>query len=164
MKACLPPIPADKVFMNKPLFVVTRTSHIEHLIRLLPFITLLFLGQCFLLRSLIQNVEIGNLCLMMGSILIMLVGLMYYYDVGHSVEVHQNHIVSDFPPFMERQIIQFKDIADIRVSDIEMDFSNVKIILHSGDVYSVFFVDHPREFYEVLKNQMFNIEHYESAA
>ncbi len=150
--------------MNKPIFVVTRASHIDHLIRLLPFITLLFLGQCFLLKSLIQDVAIGNLCLMMGSILIMLVGFMYYYDVGHSVEVYQNHIVSDFPPFIERQIIQFKDIADIRVSDPEMDFSNVKIILHSGDVYSVFFVDQPQKFYDVLKNQMFNIENIETAA
>lgn len=150
--------------MNKPLHTVTRTSHIDHVIRLLPLITLLFLGQCFLLKSLIQDIAIGNLCFMMGSILITLVGFMYYYDISHTVEVYPNHIVSNFPPFMGQQIINFKDVADIRVADVDMDFSNVKIILHNGDIYSVFFVDNPKKFYDVLKNQIFQFENIDQAA
>ncbi|MCB9092105.1 MAG: hypothetical protein H6620_06050 [Halobacteriovoraceae bacterium] len=140
--------------MTKPIYTITRHNHLTHLVRVLPFIAFAYFFQCFLLKSLSQGHPVGNLCVLMGGILVFLIYGMYLYDIHHKVNIYHNCLVTEFALFFDKRIYSFTEVKDIQVADLEMEFSNIRIIFQNNSHLTLYFVDNPKDVLNAIMAQM----------
>jgi hypothetical protein len=140
--------------MDKPLFKVSREHHLDHLVAILPLITVLFIIQCVILASIAQDNSIYQLCYAIAFALIGMVSMIYYYDAHHHVEVFDQHLVMQFKPFYKNKKIKLSEIAQLWVIDEESEFSTLQITMKSGHKLNLFFIDRPSQLVKIMRQQM----------
>jgi hypothetical protein len=152
--------------MKKPLLVVTHDQHLAHLMRMVPLIFGIFVFQCLLMRSIIENAELGNWFIFMALVICTMISFFYYYDTQHRVELYENAICVSYPPFMAKKVIPYGKIKKIFALDQELEFTNIRIDLNSGKALNLYFVDTPEKVVKMIEQRMLvpiNQEYQKSA-
>lgn len=117
---------------------MTREKHLDHMVRVVPFIVLCYAIQCYVIYQMAPD-EFSTLgCSFLGGFLALMVGGFITYDLKHRVEF-QNEVVKI--SFLGRhKIISYEDIWSIEVNDPGENFSTL-IMIGENEKHTFYFVD-----------------------
>gem|GEM_PF-4134759 len=119
----------------------------------MPFMTLIYLGQCYLFSNLFPTMQVGTYCLLLGLSLVSMIGLMFHYNTQHNVNIYQSHISVDFKLLFINKVLKISEIESIHLSDPEMSFSNIVIVMNDNSKHNLYFVDDAKKVVDLISNQ-----------
>lgn len=120
------------------MFRITREKHLDHMVRVVPFIVVCYAIQSYVILSADAS-SIARISLtLLGCILATMIGAFVMYDLKHQVEVHEDHLIISF--LGKNQKILFKDIFDIQISHPGESFSQFSFRTYKGK-FRFFFID-----------------------
>jgi hypothetical protein len=127
--------------MNENFLTITREKHLDHLVRVVPFIVLAYGIQCYLLTHL--NAPLGpNTLLILGFAISLMVTGFITYDVRQKTILHENFLSATF--LGRKKIISFKDIELVAISE-ETDSFGFVTIHYADKKFNLYFVDEPQK-------------------
>jgi hypothetical protein len=145
--------------MTKVLAKIGRDNHLNHLVAIMPLITLVYCLQCFIMHKLAPAIEIGNYAMNLGVLLSCFIGMMVYYDNNHNVLIYPDHLHVHFGILGTDFKINYSDIKAIHAPEKECPFSNLVIELKDKKKHIFYFVDFPVEVKAIIESQMnFDVE------
>lgn len=133
----------DKLNVKSPLAKVGRDNHLEHIVNVLPIITVVFGIQCYIMSRITPAGEFGDFPLYLAATLIAFISGLFYYDKNHHVIFYQDHMHISFSLFGTNKIIYYKDIREIHGPEEECKFSSLLIKTREQGNLILHFVDYP---------------------
>lgn len=123
---------------NSTIFHITREKHLDHMVRVVPFIVFCYAVQCYVIVQMAPtDFSTLSLSFLGGMIALMVAGLVTY-DLKHQIAFYENELTVTF--FSSVKTIRYEDIWSIEVTDPEENFST--LTLHSEKKRDTFyFVD-----------------------
>lgn len=123
--------------MNNPNFTITREKHLDHLVKVVPFIVLAYAIHSYILLQM-RGPFGAEMLMLMAGLLVMMIGGLVTYDVKHRVVLHYDRIEISFLGMT--QIIPFSEIITVVVFRPEDNFSTV-FIMGRQQKARLYFVD-----------------------
>lgn len=119
-------------------FHLTRERHLDHMVRVVPFIVFCYAIQCYAITKLGPS-EISTLSVMVlgGFLALMILGFITY-DLRHQVFFDEHALHSQFLTF--KHTIRYEDILCVEVSEPKQSFASLTIKTKSGK-QTYFFID-----------------------
>lgn len=133
---------------NKTPFVLTREKHLDHMVRVVPLITLAYAIHSYLILQMNSPLGEGSLSLL-GVGLVLIVAGFITYDLKHRVTLHQNHMEVSF--LGQKQTILFQDITKVEVYEKGHSFASL-IIWHAKGKTVFYFLDSAQEALEFIQS------------
>jgi len=123
---------------NADYFNITREKHLDHMVRVVPFIVFCYAIQCFALMKMSPG-EFTSISLsILGGFLAFMISAFITYDLKHQVKFSENHLEVNF--LHHHKFINYDDIWSVEISEPGQTFSTLTIYSKSGRI-SFFFVD-----------------------
>jgi len=97
--------------------------------------------------------QVGTYCLLLGLSLVSMIGLMFHYNTQHNVNIYQSHISVDFKLLFINKVLKISEIESIHLSDPEMSFSNIVIVMNDNSKHNLYFVDDAKKVVDLISNQ-----------
>ena len=144
---------AEKNCMSKVLAKIGRQNHSNHLVAVMPLITLVYGVQCFIMYKYASTISIGDYALSLGVMLSAFIGMMVYYDNNHNVLIYPDHLHIHFPALGTDEKIMLSEITEIIAPQEECPFSNL-IVKTQDKKYVFYFVDFPVHVKALIESQM----------
>jgi hypothetical protein len=138
--------------MKKPLAKIGRQNHQNHLVKVMPILTIVYCLQCFVMYKFAHDINIGDYALSLGVMLAGLIVAMMYYDNNHQVMIYEDHLHLSFGLFGLDKKIPLRDIVDIQVPKKECPFSNVTIVTKDDKKHIFLFVDYPVQVKQTIES------------
>lgn len=129
--------------MNNPLAKVGRENHLNHIVNVLPIITVVFGVQCYIMSRITTAGEFGDFPLYLAGTLILFISGLFYYDKNHHVIFYQDHMQISFSLFGTNKIVYYKDIREIIGPEEECKFSSLLVKTREQGNIILHFVDYP---------------------
>lgn len=137
----------------KVLAKIGRQNHLNHLVAVMPLITIVFCVQCFVMYKFAPEMNIGDYALSLGVMLSSFIGMMVYYDNNHNVLIYPDHLHVHFGILGTNLKINFEDIIEIITPEEECPFSNM-IIKTKEKRHVFYFVDYPVHVKALIESQI----------
>jgi hypothetical protein len=122
---------------EKKTFKITREKHMDHMVKVVPFIAFIYAAQSYLLWNLDGPINSTSL-LVLGCLLGTMIGLFLLYDLKHSCELYDQHLEIYF--LGRKKTIFFQDILEIHITDPAEAFGSVILKCKQGRT-KLYFVD-----------------------
>lgn len=139
--------------MNKAIARLGRENHLKHLISMLPFITIVFGLQCFLMFQFHTGEKVGDYALVLAMGLVTIISGLVYYDNHHHVIIYPKHIHVFFPLLGTNRTITYQEIDKIIAPEKECSFSSLIIKLKDEEQFIFYFVDYPVHVKKLIESQ-----------
>lgn len=133
---------------NKTPFVLTREKHLDHMVRVVPLITLAYAIHSYLLLQMNSPLSQGSL-FFLGVGLVLIVAGFITYDLKHRVILHEDRLEVSF--LAGSKTILFQDIIKVEVSDKGHSFASL-IIWHSQGKSVFYFLDSAQMAHDLILN------------
>jgi hypothetical protein len=140
--------------MEKVLAKIGHQNHINHLITVMPLITMVYAVQCYVMWKFSPDMLIGDYAITMGCVLSSFIGIMVYYDNNHHALIYEDKLHIYFGLTGTNKIIEFSGIDQIISPDEEVNFSNLIIKTKDKKNHVFYFVDHPFLVKKLIEKQM----------
>ena len=127
--------------MNEKKFEVGREKHLDHLVRVVPFIVLLYAFHCYFIMQLVPVDFVINGQFFLGGCLGFMIGCFISYDLTHVVTLGENSLDIKVAWLNYHRSVCYSDVAAILISEPGQTFATVTVITQSGTKYSFYFVD-----------------------
>lgn len=137
---------------KKPPFSITREKHLDHMVRVVPLIALMFGVQGYILMKIHEGLG-GAAIFVLAGCLISLITAFITYDVKHQVTFFEGHLEMKFMGL--KKSISYSDITAVFVSEAGQTFASVHLKTTTGK-HTFFFVDDAdaiKAFLESCKSQ-----------
>lgn len=135
---------------NAKSFFLTREKHLDHMVKVVPFIVLCYAVQCFIILKL-SPTEFSSLSLsFLGGFLAMMITSFITYDLKHRVFFEDDHLTLSF--FGTEKTISYKEIIEIEVKDPKETFSTLTLKTVQGK-HTFYFVDNASAIKAWIENQ-----------
>lgn len=135
---------------------LTREKHLDHMVKVVPFIFLCYGIQCFTLYKIGYSAITGPTLLFLGVALAILTGCFTLYDLKHELVLKQDHLTIEF--LWYKKDIPYNTILSIDVHESEKSFCRLKIsTLKSRHLF--YFVDNGEEIKNWLLSKIEVKEH-----
>lgn len=131
--------------MSKAIARVGKDIHLNSLMAKMPFVFILFISQCFVMKYLIHDINIGNYATFLAVSITFIISAIYMYDKHHHVLIFEDKIILYFEPIKIGRTIMLKDIESIIVPKSEVDSSSMIIKTLNNKKYYIHFVDYPHQ-------------------
>jgi len=123
---------------NTDCFNITREKHLDHMVRVVPFIVFCYAIQCFALLK-VSPGEFTSVSLsVLGGFLACMISAFITYDLKHQVKFSENHLEVNF--LYHNRLINYDEIWSVETSEPGQTFSTLTLHAKSGKI-SFFFVD-----------------------
>lgn len=122
---------------KKPPFSLTREKHLDHMVKVIPFIALMFGVQGYILMKIHEGLGGGAIFLLAGCLIFMITSFVVY-DVKHQVSFLEDRLEVDFLGL--KKTVFYQDIVSVHVSESNQTFSSLLLVTASGK-HRFFFVD-----------------------
>jgi hypothetical protein len=120
------------------VFEITREKHLDHMVRVVPFIVTCYAIQCLVIIKMGPG-ELAFIGLsILGGFLALMIAAFVTYDLNHKVTVFENHLKVVF--LKREKIIFFSGIISLEVSDPDESFSSLTLQTDSGK-HTFYFLD-----------------------
>jgi hypothetical protein len=120
------------------MFKITREKHLDHMVRVVPFIVFCYALQSYFILSTDAS-NVAQLSLMiLGLVLATMIAGFVTYDLNHQVEVFEDRLIISF--LGKKTMLAFQEIAQIEISHPGESFSKFSFI-SSGKKYKFYFID-----------------------
>lgn len=139
--------------MEKAIARISRENHLSHLTRTLPFITVVFVIQCLLIRHFSPTINLGDYALYLAMGLVFFVVSLVYYDNNHHVIIYPDHLLIYFSLLGVNRKVYFSDIASIEGPKEECHFSTLVVRLKDKENLVFYFVDYPVQVKQLIEQQ-----------
>jgi hypothetical protein len=137
-------------------FQITREKHLDHMVRVVPFIVLCYAIQSFIIFKFSPS-EFSSVGLsILGGFIALMIGGFILYDLKHRVKLFEDHLTIEF--LFSSKTIKFEDIKSIVVKDPGQTFSNL-IIITAKRKYTFYFIDDSEKIKKMIesKSQIFQM-------
>lgn len=119
-------------------FHITREKHLDHMVKVVPFIVFCYAIQCFAIMK-ISPGEFSSISLsILGGFLAFMITAFITYDLKHEVSFSENYMEIKF--FSNSKTIRYEEIWAVEIKDPGESFSTLTLLTKEGKV-SFFFVD-----------------------
>lgn len=123
---------------NTDCFNITREKHLDHMVKVVPFIVFCYAIQCFAIMK-VSPGEFSSISLsVLGGFLACMISAFIAYDLKHQVVLNEDELTVQF--FHIQKTIKYVDIWEIEIKDPGQSFSTLTLLTKHGKV-SFFFVD-----------------------
>jgi len=123
---------------GEELFHITREKHLDHMVKVVPFILCFYSIQCFVILQIgVGGISSSGLSIM-GVLLALMVTMLVTYDLKQKAWLEEERICLELFGF--RKVIHYKDIQSILINDPGQSFSSLEILMTKGRV-TLYFVD-----------------------
>lgn len=124
--------------MNKTIpFSLTREKHLDHMVKVVPFIVLMFGIQGHILSKISEDIGSSAIFFLAGC-LIFMISAFITYDIKHQVTFFEDHLMVKFLGLSKK--VHYEEIVSVFVSESNQSFASVQIKTKS-DRHTFFFVD-----------------------
>lgn len=133
-------------------FSLTREKHLDHMVRVVPFIVFCYAIQCFVIMKMDPG-EFSSWCLsFLGGFLALMVAGFITYDLKHQVLFNDTSLTAHF--LWSHKTIHYSEILAIVVEDPSETFSTLVLLTRKGKQTFYFVDDAPKikEWLESKKN------------
>ncbi len=121
---------------------VTRESHLDHMVRVVPFIVTGYAFQCFMILQVSPGEFTQRSLSVLGGFIAAMIAAFITYDLNHTVSMDDTGLTVSF--LSKKNFVRYSEIISVEVSDPGQTFATVKISTARGQV-RLRFVDHPDE-------------------
>ena len=139
--------------MDKKIpFSLTREKHLDHMVKVVPFIVMLFGIQGYVLTKIHEGLG-GGAIIVLACCLVTMITAFITYDVKHQVTFFEDHLEMKFLGL--KKTVKYSEILSVHVSESNQTFASLRIRLKS-DKHTFFFVDDAdsiKAFLESTKSQ-----------
>jgi hypothetical protein len=123
---------------NTDYFILGREKHLDHMVRVVPFIVFCYAIQCFAIMK-VSPGEFSSISLsILGGFLACMIAAFITYDLKHQVQFFESHLEVRF--FSSHKVISYEEIWSVELKDPGQSFSTVTLVTVSGKV-SFYFAD-----------------------
>jgi len=123
---------------NAGSFHITREKHLDHMVRVVPFIVFCYAIQCFAIMK-VSPGEFSSISLsILGGFLACMISAFITYDLKHQVSFSENFMEIKF--LSNHKMIRYEDIWAVEIKDPGQSFSTLTLLTKDGKL-SFFFVD-----------------------
>jgi len=140
--------------MNGILAKIGRENHLNHLIAVMPLITMVFGAQCYIMWKFSPGINIGDYAISMGLVLSFFIGMMVYYDNNHHILIYKDHLHIYFGLFGINHKIEFSNIQEIISPEEDVKFSSIIIKTKDKSNHVFYFVDYPLHVKLLIEEQI----------
>jgi len=117
---------------------MTREKHLDHMVRVVPFIVLCYAIQCYVIYQMAPD-EFSTLGLtVLGGFLAFMVGAFIIYDLKHKVEFQADGVSISF--LGSHKLISYEDIWSVEIKDPGENFSTM-VMTGQDQKHTFYFVD-----------------------
>lgn len=138
--------------MNKIHFHVTREKHLDHMVKVTPFIVGGYLLQCYMIVHLKLAGFATNTLFFLGFCLITMIAGFVTYDLKHKVNFFDESLEIDW---MGKKNINYTDILSVEISDEEQSFATLRIECRDSKKYTFYFIDDADKIKEWIKEKKY---------
>lgn len=135
---------------------LTREKHLDHMVKVVPFIFLCYGIQSFTLYKIGYSAITGPTLLFLGVALAALTGLFTLYDLKHELELHDEHFTVKF--LWYKKEVPYNTILNIDVHESEKTFCKLKISTLKSK-HTFYFVDNGEEMKGWLEKRIESEKH-----
>jgi hypothetical protein len=125
--------------MIKPVLSVTREKHLDHLVRVIPFIVMLYAVQSYFLMRLAPAGMGSDNVIFLGLALALTISGFIVYNLKHRTDFFEEHMIISF--LGRQQQLTYQDIKEVRIPDEAQSFATISITTHRGQQFRIYFAD-----------------------
>jgi hypothetical protein len=123
---------------TKNSYILTREKHLDHMVRVVPFIVFCYAVQSFIILK-VSPTDFSSISLsILGGFLAVMIGTFVLYDLKHQVKFEETQLQIIF--LGQIKTISYHDISSVEVHDPNQSFSSLTIKGHSKK-HTFYFVD-----------------------
>ena len=127
--------------MIKSEFKISREKHLDHMVKVVPFIVTAYAIQCYFIMQMGPVGFAVNGLLFLGACLAAMIIAFITYDLTHVVTFHEHALSVSVSWLGYEQLIHYHDILKIEVSDPGQSFSTLKLVTKDRKKYEFYFID-----------------------
>jgi len=134
-------------------FCVTREKHMDHMVKVVPFIVCAYALQCYFFMKLGPvNFALDGLYFLGGCLASMITGFITY-DLTHVVKFEEESFSISVNWLNYKKSYAYKDLVAIEVSEVGQPFGTLTLTTCSGKKFGLYFVDEPDKIKKWLENK-----------
>lgn len=127
--------------MKSPITMITREKHLDHMVRVVPFIVVAYAIQCYFISQMGGTGFAINGLFFLGGCLISMITAFVTYDLTHTVNFKDEECEVSIKWLNYHRTIKYADIAEARVTEPGQTFSTLKLKMHDGRKFGFYFID-----------------------
>lgn len=122
-------------------FSVTREKHLDHMVRVVPFIVTAYAIQCyFIMRAGPAEFYVNGLFFLGACLTLMITGFIIY-DLTHVVKFGSESLTISIAWLGLERTLSYQELDLIEVADPGQSFSTLVLKTHNGKKYGLYFID-----------------------
>ncbi len=141
---------------------ISREKHLDHMVRVVPFIVGAYLLQCYMIMQLGDNPIARNGIFFLGACLAAMISSFISYDLTHRVTLHEDFLMIEVKWLKFKKIVHYNEIIEINVSDPGQSFSQMTLKTVKGQRIKFYFIDEADKIKKWIEDQ--NKEAFTQAA
>jgi hypothetical protein len=118
-------------------FKLTREKHLDHMVKVVPFIALMFGIQGYILTKIHEGMG-GPAVIVLAGFLIAMITAFITYDVKHQVTFFEDHLEMSFLGLSKKLL--YSEIISVHVSESNQTFASI-LLRTSASRHTFFFAD-----------------------
>jgi hypothetical protein len=127
--------------MTKSEFYMTREKHMDHMVKVVPFIVCAYALQCYFIVKLGPIEYAVDGLYFLGGCLISMILAFVTYDLTHVVKFQEDTFSVSIKWLNYERIYAYRDLEQIEVSEPGQSFGTLMITTRSGKKIGFYFVD-----------------------
>lgn len=127
--------------MTNSEFCITREKHLDHMVKVVPFIVCAYALQCFFIMKLGPVEYAIDGLFFLGGCLISMITAFVTYDLTHVVKFHDENFTVSINWLNYHRTYVYQDLTMIEVSEAGQTFATVTLTTRSGKKFGFYFVD-----------------------
>lgn len=137
-------------------FKLTREKHLDHMVKVVPFIVMCYAIQCFVILKIDSSIFSTTSLSFLGGMLVLMIAGFITYDLKQTVSFGQEYISGEFLGL--KHTIYYHDITSVEVKDPKESFTSLVIKTHKKK-YTYFFVDDAEKIQAWIETKRFPTDH-----
>jgi hypothetical protein len=127
--------------MTNATITVTRENHLDHMVKVVPFIVCAYAIQCYFISSVEPEVFAIKGLFFLGACLVAMIAGFVAYDLTHVVKIEEESFSVSVSWLNYNKTYQYHEISSVKVSESSQSFATVTVSLANGKKINVFFAD-----------------------
>ncbi len=127
--------------MTNSEFCVTREKHLDHMVKVVPFIVCAYAIQCYFITKIGPVGFVVDGLFFLGGCLVMMIAGFITYDLTHVVTFQEDTFTVSIKWLYYQKSYAYQDLSMIEVSEAGQTFATITLTTHSGKKFGFYFVD-----------------------
>ncbi len=123
---------------NERVIYLSREKHLDHMVRVVPFIVLCYLIQSYVVFRINPGEFTSTSLMVLGGLLATMIAGFVIYDLKHKVEIRECDLSISF--FGHKKEILFSEISSLEIAEPGQSFSHL-IVKVQNKKYTFYFID-----------------------